>query len=527
MSNTVSSSKMISLVPTNGTEFDLQSGQKVIFEVPPNLGLIKGRDSYLTMDIVNTASDNRRLALEGTCGADAVISRVDIYSLRNGLHLETLQNYNQWASITHQYLFEDKTNLQSLQGCGSRVFPQFNNAGTPAVIVPQSNEARDTILSPIKTDGTQFYNFRRFTTPLKAGILRWWDSERLCPVLAFGGLRIEITLESPKVALHTLQAVAEDGTKYNISSTLPDGAAPEGIDMDDNGSGAALLTLSSSKDFTSVEDCGFSIGNLITVEASSGNITDAVVSGLAIAGSGKLNITFTSAGTPAGVPDGDTGIKVRLRTDLRSATVRPQFRVMSVAPPQDMVNQIGGGFQYEFTTYDYLTSSLIASARQHQVELNSVATKALCIISSFTELADTEEENFSSYFTSATPQETNLNSVQYFLNNRLQPVRAYNPNINNEKVVAMNELVKAFSSLSYEALDLGNANGDNLEAYTNSFAIARQLAKRPYHYDLKDAEGQIRMGFSGSRTQNVSINNYVWSKKVVVVNGTGDMEVVL
>lgn len=521
MSNTVSSSKMISLVPTNGTEFDLQSGQKVIFEVPPNLGLIKGRDSYLTMDIVNTTSDNRRLALEGTAGADAVISRVDIYSLRNGLHLETLQNYNQWSSITHQYLFEDKTNLQSLQGCGSNVFANNNELGTPDAVKPQSDEARDTILSPIKTDGTQFYNFRRFTTPLKAGILRWWDSERLCPVLAFGGLRIEFTLESPKIALHVLQAVALDKTRYNITT------GGGGIVMDDNGSGAALLTLSSAKDFTSVEECGLSIGNLITVLASSGNITDAVVSGLAIAPSGKLNITFTSAGTPAGVPDGDTGIAVKLRTDLRSATVRPQFRVMSVAPPQDMVNQIGGGFQYEFTTYDYLTSSLIASARQHQVELNSVATKALCIISTFTNLAQTELEGASSYFTSATPSQLNLNSVQYFLNNRLQPVRAYNPELKNEKVVAMNELVKAFSSLSYEALDLGNADGDNLEAYTNSFAIARQLAKRPYHYDLKDAEGQIRMGFTAGRSDNISINNYVWSKKVVVVNGTGDMEVVL
>ena len=516
---------MISLVPTNGTEFNLEAGQKVIFELPPNLGLVKGRDSYLTMDIVNTASDNRRLALEHTCGADAVISRVDIYSLRNGLHLETLQNYNQWASMTHQYLFEDKTNLQSLQGCGARVFANENLLGTPTAVLSSANDPRDTIISPIKTDGTQFYNFRRFTTPLKAGILRWWDSERLCPVLAFGGLRIEITLENPKVALHTLEAVAANGTKYEISTNS---ANP--IVMDDNGSGGALLTISSTLTFSSVEDCGLAIGNLITITASSGDITDAVVSGLAIAGSGKLNITFTSAGTPAGVPNGDTGITVKLRTDGRSATVRPQFRVMSVAPPQNMVNEIGGGFQYEFTTYDYLTSSLIASALQHQVELNSVATKALCIISTFTDLSAQEAEGASSYFTSAPPSQLNLNSVQYFLNNRLQPVRSYNPTLNNDKVITMNELVKAFSSISYEALDLGNADGNNLEQYTNSFAIARQLAKRPYHYDLKEAEGQIRLGFSADRSGtlgNVSINNYVWSKKVVVVNGNGDMEVVL
>ena len=48
MSNSTSQSKMISLVPTNGTEFSIESGKKVIFEVPANLSLIKGRDSYLT-----------------------------------------------------------------------------------------------------------------------------------------------------------------------------------------------------------------------------------------------------------------------------------------------------------------------------------------------------------------------------------------------------------------------------------------------------------------------------------------------
>jgi len=102
MSNTASTSKMISLVPTNGTEFQVEQGQKVIFELPPNLGLVKGRDSHLIMDVVNNSGDSRRLALEGTAGADALISRVDIYSLRNGTHLETLVNYNQWVSMANQ-----------------------------------------------------------------------------------------------------------------------------------------------------------------------------------------------------------------------------------------------------------------------------------------------------------------------------------------------------------------------------------------------------------------------------------------
>lgn len=521
MSNTQASSKMISLVPTNGTEFDCQQGQKVIFELAPNLGMVSGRQSHLALDICNTSSDNKRLRLDNTGGADSVISRIDIYSLGTGTHLETLQNYNQWSSVNHQYLYEDKTNLQVLEGCGSDVYA-YNAGSAPVTATPATPDA---VISPIKTDGTHYYNFRRFTTPLKSGVFRWWDDDKLCPVMALGGgLRVEMTLENPNIALHYFKAVAEDGTEYAIgpSSTV-------GIVMDDNGSGGALLTISSTKDFKSVEECGLAIGNTITVKNSAADITDAVVSGLAIAGSGKLNITFTSAGTPAGVPNAATGVSVHLRGETRKCLVRPQLRVLSIAPPQDVVQRLGNGFKYEFTSYDYHTSTLLASATRHQVELNSVATKAVCIMSSFSNTSLYESDDSSSYFTGATPQLTDLNSVQYFLNNRLSPVRAYNPRILNEKVVAMNETTKAFDSVSREAQDLGNDDGANLADYTNTFLISRQLAKRPFYYDLKDAEGQIRLGFlnTPTRTQPFQINTFIWSKKVIDIAGDGNVEVML
>ncbi len=521
MSNTQASSKMISLVPTNGTEFDCQQGQKIIFELPPNLGLVSGRQSHFALDICNTSSDNKRLRLDNMAGADAVISRIDIYSLATGTHLETLQNYNQWSAINHQYLYEDKTNLQVLEGCGSSVYAY--NTGASAVTATTTTP--DAVISPIKTDGVHYYNFRRFTTPLKSGVFRWWDDDKLVPILALGGgLRMEITLENPKTALHYFKASATDGTEYEIGPS-----STTGIAMADNATGGALLTIPTSLDFSSVEDCGLAIGNTIRIGLSgSPDITDAVVTGLAINAS-KLDITFTSAGTPAGVPTGATNVVVRLVGDTRSCLVRPQFRVLSVAPPQDVIAKMGNGFKYEFTSYDYHTSTLLASATRHQVELNSVATKAVCLMSSFSDTSKYEGDNFSSYFAGAPPSLTDLNGVQYFLNNRLAPVRQYNPELLNDKVIAMNETVKAFDSVSREAQDLGNDDGANLEAYTNTFLISRQLAKRPFYYDLKDAEGQIRLQFKNTptRTQPFQINTFIWSKKVVDVASDGNVEVEL
>lgn len=512
MSNTQASSKMISLVPTNGTEFDCQQGQKIIFELPPNLGLVSGRQSHLALDICNTSSDNKRLRLDNTAGADAVISRIDIYSLGTGTHLETLQNYNQWSSINHQYLYEDKTNLQTLEGCGSDVYA-FNAGSAP---VTATTATPDAVISPIKTDGTHYYNFRRFTTPLKSGVFRWWDDDKLVPIMALGGgLRMEITLENPKTALHYFKSVNTAGTEYDIG---PSSGA--GVPIPNGQAGA---NIQSTDDFSSVEDSGFAIGNQVKLTSSAADL-DTTITAIAIVGN-KLQWTLADA-VPA---DGRTGMELKLRGDTRSCLVRPQFRVLSVAPPQDLISRIGNGFKYEFTSYDYHTSTLLASASRHQVELNSVATKAVCIMASFTDTSKLENDNFSSYFTGGTPTQTDLNSVQFFLNNRLAPVRSYNPRLLNEKVVSMNETVKAFDSVSREAQDLGNDDGANMAAYTNTFLVSRQLAKRPFYYDLKEAEGQIRLGFlnTPTRTQPFQINTYIWSKKVVDIGSDGNVEVEL
>ena len=68
MSDKQVATNMISLIPNNGTEFSVTSGQKVIFEVPPDVGYVKGRDSYLTLDVKNTCSDNRRIGMSNVAG---------------------------------------------------------------------------------------------------------------------------------------------------------------------------------------------------------------------------------------------------------------------------------------------------------------------------------------------------------------------------------------------------------------------------------------------------------------------------
>ena len=524
--NSATNTKMISLVPTNGTVFDLNGGgQKVIFEIPANVGLMKGRDSYMVWDIENTSSDNNRLAVNSQAGCEAVIARVDIYALRDGTHIETLNHYNQIAAMANQYLYEDKTNLQSLQGCGKKVYANDHSAAAAGVspVLGSVHNPEDSQLSPVNsTDGTQAYNFRRFTAPLKSGFLgRWWDDERLCPIISTGGCRVEFTLENPDVALQVL-----NNNLKNQAGAAADITPEAGV-----GLGAACINRGGATNIFSVEsttvaECGFAVGNKVNLDGDVGagvvNLAAARTITTIAQNANDVDITFDGAAVAASNDN-----SIRLASVVKSAKVRPSWRVVSVAPPEGMVNSISGGLQYEFTSYNYHTSSLLASAQQHQVELNSVATRAQCIMSSFVNESNTTKGGFSSYFSGAVPKELKLNSVQYFLKNRLQPVRAYDPDVTGQRIIAQHELAKSFDSISYEAVDLGNTDGANLGVYTNNFMIGRQLAKRPYYYDLKDAEGQIRLGFSGTRTDNYTINTFVWNKFVLNIGAGADIALVI
>ena len=107
------------------------------------------------------------------------------------------------------------------------------------------------------------------------------------------------------------------------------------------------------------------------------------------------------------------------------------------------------------------------------------------------------------------------------------PVRSVNPQPTEHKVTAMNEVKKTWDSVSREAQDFGNDDGKNLEKYTNTFLIGRQLAKKPYYYDLKDSEGQIRLGFSSAPGANYQVNTFVWNNKVVNVGAGAELNVLL
>jgi len=64
------------------------------------------------------------------------------------------------------------------------------------------------------------------------------------------------------------------------------------------------------------------------------------------------------------------------------------------------------------------------------------------------------------------------------------------------------------------------------ENYNNLFVVSRELARNGFVFDLRNAEGEVRLGFSGTRTFRTRVNSFVFSKKVIETTAAG-IQVVL
>jgi hypothetical protein len=585
--------KVVSLIPENGTEFDLTENRKIIFNLDGGLGFVKGRDSYFTIDMLNTSSNKNRLALEGTCGASSIIKRIDLYSLSTGTHLDTCENYNQVISFTNQYFYDDKTNIQSLEGVGEfgsgYDHNQTGNASLNQRTKPTAGSVADAVWSPVRADGTAQYCFRRYTVPMHLPLFRAFDDERLCPLLMFGGVRMEILLESPEKCLHAVISStgsfggpAFDLTEANIIVSDVDAAqdyvlVADDISINDIGlaignkiqaagtigteigaitamqtqvaraAEAADNVTAASNDVTitsgtSFADAIYKVGEVVEID-----YTDTVPAAVKLTrkitniadNAGKAVLTmdgaaFATNGTVVTVTRADgivlttdnaafagagVGGSIGLVEVTKSALVRPQLRIATVAPPAGF--DMSKGMKYQFTAWNLFVDTLPSASKIHQQEINSVATKATMINTLYVDPEKEEEAAFSSYFAGEGPEESNLSSVQYFLNNRLYPVQAYNPKPKAEKVISQNELLKALKTINKEPRSMGSSVAANLGKYSNTYSNARELARGDFVFNMLDAEGQMRLRFSAGRANNFTMNTYVWSKKIVSITDQG------
>jgi len=536
-----SNAKYVSLIPENGNEF--LPRQKIVFNIDPSIGFVKARDSYFVFDLLNNGTLPIKTIL-GHAGASSIINQVNIYSKQNGMLLETLTDYNKWVACEAPYRHDVANSLSTIEGFPPNIEPYGCQKPVAGGAVPQTPNPHNTYMdvanhrfSQQDNAGNATFAKVRFCVPLRTGIFRYWDDETLVPILQMGGLRIELILEEGFKAL----SMAYVGNKMNDGLTEKQGGLFKSEDGKGNllcenfASGQKVLVLSATE-LTDVNLAGFLVGNKVRVrsgaiDTANGNTTGDLheIDTITIAGN-KVNLTM-KANLATATADGSAFVylddaTMLLDGNLSYKVMGAELRLLQEIPPNQKMSNI----DYVFTSYDVFRSTIPQTQLSFNQDVTSVASKALAL---FTMFEDTNRDGVAQFprnhdLTGLNNESGfNLNSLVYFINNKLYPLTAYNPSGKGDRVIHINELVKAFGAINIPVKSLGSAKGADLDAYTNRYLLARELARGQSVFNLQNAEPQIRLGFSSARGSdehtrqigNVRMLTFVFSKKILRING--------
>ena len=576
----MNSSQTISIVPENGEQFN--PGQKIIYNIEPEVGYLK-RDSYLVFDVAVDSAGSSVWTFAKNAGAHALIDQINIYSKETGILLESLPNYSQWVSIENQYLYDDPTQLQLKEGVGHPVRAKTIRlkADGKSVVYepsrPHGGHTANSQLCPQKADGTLEPMARRFCIRLKSGIFNYWDDEKLIPILNFGELRIELFLAKSELVLQKVAPFVEcsadvgyeNGERaYDIvNSPVSDDNKCFHIRnfVDTAGAGNAnsiTIALDTTRNMPSgvfkgaigngdeqenpvgFSALGLAIGNKIEIrkfgDQGAANTANSVkhtatITSLTAANSAVKNDVQGATTIVIGVENGElhgknlsaaagppiTADYIVVKDTPSYKVKSTEFRLCQVVPPPNVANALMKGLNYEFTSYDTFLNNIPTIVNRHQIPITSVASKAVACFTHYHDATLVENPAAQNYYDGLAPEEFNLNSVQFFINNRLYPLREYNPQAKADRCLNQNELVKAWKAIGKLPVNLGDGERQNLNGYANSYLTSRELAREGFVFDLRNAEPEIRLKFSGSRSNIVRANTFVFSKKIVQSTATG------
>ncbi len=553
------SSQFVSIVPENGEQFSPR--QKIIINVEPELGYIK-KDSYLVLDVLNTSPNNLSVTFDPRAGVHSLFDSINIYSKETGVLLESLQNYSQWRAVEHQYLFDDKTDIQTKQGVGEpckafgyNIVGDANNAAVPkSQVLATAGKLENSRLSAVDVACNAKYATTRFMCPIKSGLLGAFDEEKLIPILNLGGLRIEIDLAENEKALVKVMGEIQipagaDNSQLTSAVDLVSDVATSGYSIKGDNAGAAVIAQNTAdlwldaggnNGFESAAATGLVVGNILRIYDHTGNV---------VAAAGELTIAAVEVDGAASVVNGKTVyqfVKVTMTGNISAQDIdttannfyirianagqavsyklqKVEYRLLQITPPPNVMASLAKGINYEFTSYELFLDNVPTGALRHQVPINSVASKALAMFSVMFDTTGELAKNAKSHYSGLVPEDdkVKLNNIVYFINNRLYPLRSYNPQSKGDKVLTLNELNKAWNSIGKQPLCLGNNEFSDLNGYTNTFLIARELARNGFVFDLRNAEPEIRLQFSGTRADVLRINTFVFSKRVIQTSAQG------
>ena len=344
-------------------------GQIIKFDIPAFYGFIDPRQSFLRMNVELVGECKLRLSKD--LGSQALISSIRIYDHSNSQLLENIENYGELVKILNVYgdnqtLKHQRQLLEAVDTETKLGHLDLNNA----LFFNQYSEEVSTTTEEVVNK-----NIVQVAMKIHSGIL---GGEKVFPVNAFGGLRVEIELNRAVKAV----MMAEFGADELNCPTL-------GVEIEAGDKTALYLKQKPN-------EIPFVIGQTITVKSDTVAVVDVEITGIEYSLIPDsvfygTKITFAST-TFTDSAEGNSvfyneATRVDFASSLNFKLTNVEMCLKQVNPPasyvNDMTKQMGSeeGLSLDVKTFDLVRSNIQAGQLVNEQPIRSFSNRVYSVLS--------------------------------------------------------------------------------------------------------------------------------------------------
>ena len=514
-----------------------QAGDEINFYLPESLGLLNP-DSYLRFNLKMKGNLKKAPAL--SAGAASIISSVVVMSGDGRTIYETLDNYAVKAGLYYHYsenegskslrvLHEGKTLRNVIEGDELKTAASASNQYIDANATTTAGWAKNVeVCLPLWCSGV--------LSPMR---------QKVFPLLATGGLRIRITLNSVKDATEVLYAPIYAGTENEVPTKNSYGRSGGAYANARVSGSCSVGVLAVDRPIEVVQvgntdaDTGrlggagmtevahpYVVGQTININ---GGIGDRTITAINIDGDGKVALSVSGGVIPNGQ------YMWSIKTDDTS-NPNEGFEVSNlsfvagvVVPDSDYISAIQQGIAkgkmiIDIHTYQNYPVNLTANSKQNALYIKSINSRAKALLS--VPLVNSTSEGYTD--DNFKPDIQNLESVQYYLYGTLTPNRKTSYKefqvLNNAGALdeaagsfsgqGIREMEHAFSAAGYPVNNL-------LNAWEYPFIGRRLSPGKGYSMPL-NLEGDVRLNMTFDSKAGPSagiVHNFVEHIRRITISG--------
>ena len=556
----------------NGLSYS--GGQKVSLFIPPSVGMMDGKNSYVEMDVkLNLPATGAPTLLQlDEAGAGILFKNIRIYDGTRGNLIEELNEYSNLITIRYDYdSDESKRNLRALEEGGTTFsVPNRSTKGG------SKSEYTNTINNPwFKKDAgkTSTLTNADFTTckvcvPLHTGVF----SGAIFPVAMSNGLYLEFDLQPAARVIKQLDSVLEDRrltANPVYGQILETGSGAMASDWV-NGSSTQELYLDSSQNLTATGDGAeaqvsrfpFVVGETVSfvklADGTSGSFVGTpTISEINASDNGFLEVLFDADITNDTGENIVSGEWAMVSTSATSATTYDVGYTVSnfnlvvhqiQLDPSYMAGMMakareGKAIEFDIHSVTNYKNSLLASDRQTSflIHANNSRAKSIlvqpCDSSIYTSAQlvsadDTYEITGNDMDFVLCSNRSGLvgccdflSSVQYQIDGKLVPSRP----ISTKKCATRNS-IDAFHLFELEkALDNAGIVPRSFRKYLDNWVVGRGFAINQGAMDLRGKDLSVLLKYEETQapTVNKIVNSFVFHVRRLVMRGSGSVEVIV